>query len=385
MSIYKKVAAEWNNPVAQYLIGSIYLEGDEEIPKDKKAGARWISLAAEKGWPYAITKIGNILMSDPPVPLTNIKEAITWFEKVAKNDDSETELIKDDTNYLFGNRDLEVNFTHVNQDTMDAVQAALKRGEISAINSKSHYYELEFVRLVDFHCILNWNLLTEKKSSGVLAAQKMLYFIYDSKANNFPRDPNKAFYWCKMIAKNEEPWYCRFLGGCYEKGDGVKKDFKKAMEWHEKGYDLDGEMCSRYAGLMFIFKKDYQKASECFQGAIDRDENGEDMYSPFYLGNILSFQGASFPPSYTFAYRYYKLSFGCGHARAGTKIAGLYYSGLGVQKDFKKTIEWLTKAALKGCLIAKFALRIIALKGFEAAESCMAEINTPFKWLIDTT
>ncbi|KAI9343798.1 hypothetical protein BD770DRAFT_447265 [Pilaira anomala] len=91
MDLCERIALDWENPVGQYLIECMYFE-EEGVPEDKTSEVRWISLAAKSGWPYAIARMGEIYSFDAPVK-KDYEKAIIWFDKVAKNDDNETDFI----------------------------------------------------------------------------------------------------------------------------------------------------------------------------------------------------------------------------------------------------------------------------------------------------
>lgn len=160
MDLCKRVASDWKNPVAQYLIGCMYFEG-EGVPEDKTSGVHWFSVAAESGWPYAMVRMGMIYTQDASMKADH-KKAIIWFDKVAKNDDNETELIKDETFYLFGNTNFEVDFTHVNQEIMKTMYAGFTQGSVVSPRICDIYKDL-IPHYEDYRRIHTWNLLTKKK------------------------------------------------------------------------------------------------------------------------------------------------------------------------------------------------------------------------------
>jgi TPR repeat protein len=57
---YMRAAANYRNPVAQYEIGKMFLNGDGVKASIKQAG-RWLQLAAEKGHAGAQATLGNLL------------------------------------------------------------------------------------------------------------------------------------------------------------------------------------------------------------------------------------------------------------------------------------------------------------------------------------
>lgn len=90
MDLFKKITLQWNNPVAQYLIGGTYFEGDQGISRHEKHAHKWLSLAGENNWADAMVFLGsgyhdgNLFKKDD-------QKALSWFQRVAQKDDSETE------------------------------------------------------------------------------------------------------------------------------------------------------------------------------------------------------------------------------------------------------------------------------------------------------
>lgn len=50
LDYYNLAATEWQNRVAQYLLGMLYFDGDENIPEDYITAKKWLTLAADNGW-----------------------------------------------------------------------------------------------------------------------------------------------------------------------------------------------------------------------------------------------------------------------------------------------------------------------------------------------
>ena len=62
---YVRMAAEWGNPYAQYLLGKLYLSGDG-VPQDKDAAYEWFQKAQAQGHDYAGFFVDRIERPEPP-------------------------------------------------------------------------------------------------------------------------------------------------------------------------------------------------------------------------------------------------------------------------------------------------------------------------------
>ncbi|KAI9343794.1 hypothetical protein BD770DRAFT_463759 [Pilaira anomala] len=367
MNLCERIALDWENPVGQYLIGCMCFEG-EGVPEDKTSGVRWISLAAKSGWPYAIARMGEIYSFDAPVKADH-KKAITWFDKVAKNDDNEAELIKDETFYLFGNKNFEVDFTHENPETMKSTQNSLNQGLISPFKSIRDIDKDKLPHFDDYRRALIWNLLTKKKSSGVVASQIGLSKIYTRRGFNVPYNLHTALHWKKMAGKNGHEASCVALGLIYRGTTGFKQNNTEAMTWFKKSVALGGTLSLYHIGLMYYkslgVERDVKLALKYFQLRTDCEE---DVDAFFYMGEIHQEGEQGIPQNSKLACKFYEKAFQLGDPTAAIRIAANHCKGLGMKKDTTKTTEWLKKAASNGCPTAVYLLSLIATAGFEEAE-----------------
>lgn len=385
MNLCKKVATEWNNPVAQYLVGSMYFEGDEGVPKDIKAGVHWISLAAESAWPYAIANLGEIFYEDLPSSSSDAMKAISWFEKLAKKDDSETQIIQDKTLYLFGAKNLIVYFTHANQEVMKLVEKnSLNHGTISPVKALRDI-KADISRIDDYKKLLIWNLLTEKQSSGVLACEIGLSKIYSEGKSNVPVNHAKALYWSKMGAKYKNKWSYEHLILCYQNGLGVKQNHDEVLKWCKKICDLGSSNEALNIAANYFYgddriKKNSQLALVFLKLKVSSEDSTFNEPAYLLMGDIYRQGTGNVPLDYKAAYGCYKTSSDIGVAPTGPlKIAALYCKGLGVKRNQAKAIEWVRVAASKGCVASQSILFGINKAGFKVAQHVIEmQLDVPF-------
>lgn len=97
------------------------------------------------------------------------------------------------------------------------------------------------------------------------------------------------------------------LAGLYRDGEGVGKDYDKAIEWYEKVYRLHGEMAGLAANMIgMIYCDEQDDAEKAFDWALKGAEEGFDA--------------------------------------AMSNLGGMYRRGHGVKKNLDKAIEWYQKA-----------------------------------------
>ncbi|MEM1198649.1 MAG: tetratricopeptide repeat protein [Pseudomonadota bacterium] len=72
-----RTAAEFKHPGAQYGIGVMYYDGDG-LEKRPRRGMRWLMLSAQKHFPLALAKLGDIYWSQRDKPFSDVR-AMMWY------------------------------------------------------------------------------------------------------------------------------------------------------------------------------------------------------------------------------------------------------------------------------------------------------------------
>lgn len=121
------------------------------------------------------------------------------------------------------------------------------------------------------------------------------------------------------------------LGYCYYSGDGVVKDFKKALEWFQKAAD-----------------------------------NGS-VYGQFRMGWAYS-QGEGVDKDLKLAVSWYRKAADNGNAAAMNNLAVCYARGEGVQQDLNEAFKLYDKASAKGNLLATINLASMYEQGKGTAQ-----------------
>jgi TPR repeat protein len=126
----------------------------------------------------------------------------------------------------------------------------------------------------------------------------------------------------------------------------------KMLEWYQKGARLGNTECERILGHVYFqgvgVERNLDTAMQYFEKAAAKGhaaaQNG--------VGRCHYEKGR-----YEEAFKWHTKSAAQGYATAEIKLGILYGDGLGVTKDISKAIEWYTKAAEKGVVIAADYLR----------------------------
>ncbi|KAI9351858.1 hypothetical protein BD770DRAFT_445606 [Pilaira anomala] len=239
IGLLRLISAKWNNPAAQYYIGCVYLEHNLDIDVDKKLAFTWLLLAAENEWSDAMARLAIAYFHGTFVE-RNYAKAVFWFEKiVAKYDNNKTENFTDDRLFLFEKENFEIKLLDKSQ-----------KASLGIFLDDNTYTALPMLfcrTLVPLETLLSelkqifiWSTFTNKKTASVAISHYYLARIYSSGEINSHKDNSEHMNWLIKNARNNEKDAILLMGAAYENGIVVERDYKKAMEWYEKAYNLAG-------------------------------------------------------------------------------------------------------------------------------------------------
>lgn len=332
----KKIALEWNNPVAQYLIGAMYLNGDKSITPHEKQALKWLSLAADNNWAGAMVLLGASYREGKLLKKDDQK-ALSWFQRVVQKDDNETEPVENGILYLFGNKEFELQLKE--PDVISFIKSKVDHH----IVSPAHYVNL----LDGAFKPVTWSLLTNKKSCGVIPSQVSLGIMYFMGIADTIPDYQKSMYFLKKATKNRNKEACIVIGTTYEYGEKEARGCEEAVRWYKRTLELNGDIEAAYRiGVIYYNAKgvtsDCKLALEYFRLRVSHSDHGP---SYVLMAHIYETGDDGVPQDYILAHQYYEKAFNCGEVRGAVSLIKFYMVGLGVRKDCKKVEEWMRKAA----------------------------------------
>ncbi|KAI7891992.1 uncharacterized protein EV154DRAFT_206422 [Mucor mucedo] len=277
LAYWTKASSLWNNCVAQYLLGCLYMSGDLHVDENVKEGFRWMKLAAKNGWTCAMLTVALVYVDHATIMSALI------LEKIAKKDDNDNEPVEDGMLYLFGNKDFVV-------EMVDVVEEFERTAEIPDMGAHG---PVEFARLFssldsDPRMAMSfWEQLTHRKSTAVVKAQRSLAGMYLRGNRYLSSDLEKSIYWLKRAGKNGSVNAYTEIGLFFFNGEVVEKDYKEAMLWFTKAADLGDHSAfykigGFYLSVLGLVKEDMTETFEYFLGEALK-------YCPmdfFYIGTM---------------------------------------------------------------------------------------------------
>lgn len=298
VELYKK-SAEYGYSPAQFELAEIFAS-DEIEKRDMQRALFWYEKSAEQGYARAQEQLAFCYEEGDGVEQSDEK-AVYWLEKAANQG-------LDFSQYLLG--------THYKDGT-----------GVDQNAQKALYW---------FEKSAEW---------GNSYAQFELSAIYDEKG-----DIKTSVEWLRKAAEQDHEIAQHNLGVAYVKGEGVERDFEKALEWFLKAKENG---CEFSDGAI-------KKLREILQEKEEVIDDAEKLFS-IGMDHIRK-------KEYETAVGYLKRAADKGWAEAQYMLALCYKDGYGVEKDPRETVKWAEKAANQGHVEAQYLIGVCYLEGNGVSE-----------------
>lgn len=149
------------------------------------------------------------------------------------------------------------------------------------------------------------------------------------------------------------------LGVCYYTGDGVKKDYTRAVRWFTKSAEQGNAEAQFNLGNCYYFgygvKKNYTQTAMWFTKAAEQVH----VNSQYEIG-LCYYHGVGVKQDYVKAVSWFAKAAEQGNVTAQYCLGACYYAGKGVEKDYARAAVWFSKAARQGNVDAENMLHSIS-------------------------
>lgn len=238
----------------------------------------------------------------------------------------------------------------------------------------------------------DFQILEYQAQKGNAAAMYKIGIFYYFGLRGLRRDRAKALLWFLKAVEKGEPRSMELLGEIYARGAGVERNYTKALEWLTLASQ---RLPSAYNGMGYLYvkgygveKKNYTKAKEYFEKAVDHDEAG----GHYNLG-VMYLKGVGVKRDVKLACNYFIMAAKEGQPKAFYQLAKMFHTGVGLKRNlpmatalYKLVAErgpwsslsrWALESYLKGDVGKAFLLYSrMAELGYEVAQSNAA-------WILD--
>lgn len=209
-----------------------------------------------------------------------------------------------------------------------------------------------------------WQSLAKR---GNNAAQFNLGLMYE-KGDGIKQDFYKAVKWYRLAAKQGNSDAQFNLGNMYYNGEGVPKNLKRAAKWFLSSARQGNIDAQFNLGWMYDkgegFNANYKKAITWYKSAA-KQGHSDAQYNLGFMYETVEKINKNFEK----ALSWYLKAAKQGNREAQFKLAEVYDQGIKIKKDSKKAIKWYKAAAKKGHRDAQFRLGMLYLQGKEAPKN----------------
>jgi len=367
-------AAEQGHAKAQCILGYCYEDGDE-VTKDIKEAVKWFHKAAEQGNTDAQWTLGRRYQHGDGVK-KNIKESIKWYSLSGRGNINIGRI------YISGDG-VDIDYTEglkwlrkgkANIDEIEKIEKLSKKEKIAKKGDAKAQYEFgclcEKLNVNPKEAILWYRRAAEQ---GYVKAQIKLaeHFRYSNE--------EEAVKWYIKAAEQGYPQAQYELGERYEYGKGVIKNYKKAIEWFSKAYAqgyrkektnsniewLSEEIKKAIAYKVRRANKAKEKAR--YQKEKARKAKAKALAEAKKTEIIEKAREAKRKADEKTRkenehYKQLCKAAEQGDANVQAELGSCYNLGIGVDRDYKKAINWWSKAVKQGHVGAKSKLSAAEFK-----------------------
>lgn len=341
--IWLKKAAEKDHKKAQYLLGSMYYNGNW-VKRDLDKARRLLGKAAAAGIEDA-----KLLMSaiKSQQKLNNAKAGNSsnrtgdLFLKSARSGDKEAQF-KVGLLYLYGDD----GFPQDNQKALHWFQQAADQNHTKAqFQTGMMYYK---PGVDDSDVARTW--LRKAAQNGHTDAQYFLGTIYNQK-----REFDNAIKWLELAFESDHRDAIELLVEIYITGQTGSIDDERALKWLEKASATGLRDAQYKLGELYLEKLTTVNHKKVGFAWIEKSARKGYTEAKFKLATLYK-KGTGVRRQYTKSARWFREAAQQGHIEAQYQLAELYEQGLGLPRDKAKARTWYEKAADQGHVKARIKL-----------------------------
>ena len=137
------------------------------------------------------------------------------------------------------------------------------------------------------------------------------------------------------------------LGGMYQFGNGVRRDYLEAIMWYTKAAEQGYASAQFSLGEIYYngdgVPQDYNEAIKwCTKAAEQGDASAQSLFGEMY------YYGKGIPKDYDEAVKWFTKAAEHRNASAQTLLGEMYYFGRSVPKDYNEAYKWALLAEMNG-------------------------------------
>ncbi|KAG0291968.1 hypothetical protein BGZ97_005735, partial [Linnemannia gamsii] len=167
-------------------------------------------------------------------------------------------------------------------------------------------------------------------------------------------------------------------GSQYRDGEGVAKDFSKALEWYSKAAEQGSAIAMDHIGYLYniggpSFPIDAAQALEWYLKAANKGNRS----AQGSIGELYQ-NGKGVPQNYQKAAEWFLKAANLGDPWSQRQLGVLYKNGQGVEQDHAKALLWFHKAADHGYAPAQYSIGLQYNNGHGVSQ----DLNEALEWYL---
>lgn len=347
-------SSEYGNTYAQMKLANLYIKSGDP---DKAQKAVWLlQIAASSSNPIAQYQLGSIYI-DESSKYFNSDKGISLLEKAAEQENSFAEYALGKA--LFSGKIVEKNtesaLQYLNAASAHENQFAQYMLGIIYLRGEDKLIEMNLQKAIDY--------LNKSAAQGNAFAQFQLGKLYLE--DDEVKDIEKAIDKLNMAAQNDNPYLKYNLGRLYLENEDIR-DIEKAVSFLKQSSEQDNPFAAYILGKLYsqdkLIPSDkktadawYRQAYEGFIQIAENDSIETDNTILYNLG-IINYEGLGTEKDIDKALSYLLKAAQNDYEFAEYKLGKIYLDGKEVKKNAEYASLWLKKAATKGNPSAQYLL-----------------------------
>ncbi len=269
-------------------------------------------------------------------------------------------------------------------DSIKAIYEDAKKGNSEAQNQVGYWYFVGRHVNKSYEEAVKWWVLSAKQGNpyalGNLAISYQAGFGVEPDSvravglfDRALKEGNTSLFADLEELANDEAFYASYVGSCYKRGIGTKKNVGKAAVYYEKAANLGSVAAMCELGILYRESKKPEKAYEWFEKAAKADN----LTGIYYCGDMLQ-KGEGVAQDKERGFNMLLRAADEGFAAAQYAVANSYYTGDGTTLNENIGAQWMLKAANNGFNRAQYQLGLAYATGngvevnFESAAAWLA-------------
>ncbi len=348
-------AAKAGNLLAKHSLGYMYVEG-MGVPFDTDRGFALITEAAEGGLARAQDALAGAYAFGEGGLKPDQKKSLYWMEKAMEQGAVGT-LGKMVNIYSNGSEKIPADMKLANELLMKAATEGLAPFQMEL----GYRYLVGKGLKADIVQAVTWT--KRAADQGIAGAMGNLAFMYMAGAPQLKRDYKKAYEWAEKGAKLGDASSYNVMAACLIDGLGREKNVEEGLKYMNQAAELGDVDALANLSTFYRLGKHVGEANpqKAFEYAKKAGELGHvDSMSTVAIFYI---DGFGVEKNEQLCYEWTKRAAEAGHADAMSNMTFLYSRGVGAEKDPAKAFQWAERAAATGSPRGIYNLATIYMEG----------------------